>query len=206
MEQTSTNSTSWNNRYESEEYIYGQHPNDFLRDHIALFDNGGAVLTLAEGEGRNAVFLAQHGCQVRSVDFSIVGRRKTLQLAQKQRVMVDYDVADLTQYNLGRAKWDGIISIFCHLPENNRPALYQSVEQALKPGGIFLLESYNKEQLELGTGGPKKASYLLSLHELEKAFENFEKILSQDVERAIVEGKFHSGVSSVTQFIARKPM
>lgn len=119
---------------------------------------------------------------------------------------MDYDVADLTQYDLGRAKWDGIVSIFCHLPENNRPALYQSIQQALKPGGIFLLESYNKEQLEFGTGGPQKASYLLLLHELEKAFENFEKILFQDVDRVIVEGKFHNGISSVTQFIARKPM
>jgi hypothetical protein len=84
--------------------------------------------------------------------------------------------------------------------------LYQSIKQALKPGGIFLLESYNKKQLEFGTGGPKEASHLISLYELKKAFENFETILSQDVERAIVEGKFHDGISSVTQFITRKPM
>jgi cyclopropane fatty-acyl-phospholipid synthase-like methyltransferase len=206
MKQTSTTSAFWNNRYKDEEYFYGQHPNDFLRDHIALFKNGDAVLTLAEGEGRNAVFLAQHGCKVRSVDFSIAGRTKTLQLAQKQGVIVDYDVADLTQYDLGCNKWDAIVSIFCHLSETNRPALYQSIKQALKPGGIFLLESYNKKQLEFGTGGPKEASHLISLYELKKAFENFETILSQDVERAIVEGKFHDGISSVTQFITRKPM
>lgn len=204
MKQNFTNSAFWDDRYQDEEYIYGQHPNDFLRDNANLFKNGDTVLTLAEGEGRNAVFLAQHGCQVRSVDFSVAGRAKTLQLAQKQEVSVDYDVADITQYDMGYAKWDGIVSIFCHLSESNRSALYQSIEQALKPGGIFLLESYNKKQLEFDTGGPRELSYLLSLYELKKAFKNFEMIVAQDVERAIVEGNSHNGISSVTQFIASK--
>ncbi|MEM1395633.1 MAG: class I SAM-dependent methyltransferase [Cyanobacteria bacterium P01_H01_bin.150] len=204
MKQNFTNSAFWDDRYQDEEYIYGQHPNDFLRDNANLFRNGDTVLTLAEGEGRNAVFLAQHGCQVRSVDFSVAGRAKTLQLAQKQKVSVEYDVADITQYDMGYAKWDGIVSIFCHLSESNRSALYQSIEQALKPGGIFLLESYNKKQLEFDTGGPRELSYLLSLYELKKAFKNFEMIVAQDVERAIMEGNSHNGISSVTQFIASK--
>mgnify|MGYP001803443981 FL=1 len=204
MKQNFTNSAFWDDRYQDEEYIYGQHPNDFLRDNANLFRNGDTVLTLAEGEGRNAVFLAQHGCQVRSVDFSVAGRAKTLQLAQKQKVSVEYDVADITQYDMGYAKWDGIVSIFCHLSESNRSALYQSIEQALKPGGIFLLESYNKKQLEFDTGGPRELSYLLSLYELKKAFKNFEMIVATDVERAIVEGNSHNGTSSVTQFIASK--
>ena len=206
MKQTFTNSAFWDDRYQDEEYIYGQHPNDFLRDNANLFKNGDTVLTLAEGEGRNAVFLAQHGCKVRGVDFSVTGRAKTLQLAQKQEVSVDYDVADLTEYDMGYAKWDGIVSIFCHLSESNRSALYQSIEQALKPGGIFLLESYNKKQLEFDTGGPRELSHLLSLYELKKAFENFEMIVATDVERTIVEGNSHNGISSVTQFIARKSM
>lgn len=206
MKQTFTNSAFWNDRYQDEKYIYGQHPNVFLRDNANLFQNGDTVLTLAEGEGRNAVFLAQKGCKVRGVDFSRAGRAKTLKLAQKQEVTVDYDVADLTQYYMGNAKWDGIVSIFCHLSESNRSALYQSIEQALKPGGILLLESYNKKQLEFNTGGPKELSHLLSLHELEKAFKNFEMIVAQDVEREIVEGHCHNGMSSVTQFIARKSM
>ena len=204
MKQNFTNSAFWDDRYQDEEYIYGQHPNDFLRDNANLFKNGDTVLTLAEGEGRNAVFLAQHGCQVRGVDFSVAGRAKTLQLAQKQKVSVEYDVADITQYDMGYAKWDGIVSIFCHLSESNRSALYQSIEQALKPGGIFLLESYNKKQLEFDTGGPRELSYLLSLYELKKAFQNFEMIVATDVERAIVEGNSHNGISSVTQFIASK--
>ncbi|MEM8672987.1 MAG: class I SAM-dependent methyltransferase [Cyanobacteria bacterium P01_G01_bin.67] len=206
MKQTFTNSAFWDDRYQDEKYIYGQHPNDFLRDNASLFKNGDAVLTLAEGEGRNAVFLAQHGCKVRGVDFSVAGRAKALQLAQKQGVTVDYDVADLTQYDMGYAKWDGIVSIFCHLSESNRSALYQSIEQALKPRGIFLLESYNKKQLEFDTGGSRELSHLLSLYELKKAFESFEIIVAQDVERAIVEGNSHNGISSVTQFIARKSM
>lgn len=194
----------WDTRYRDKEYVYGVSPNDFLRDHATLFKAGNNVLSLAEGEGRNAVFLAQQGCKVCGVDFSSEGRNKALQLAQKQGVEIDYDTADLTQYDMGEAKWDGIVSIFCHLVDRARPTLYRSIKRGLKPGGLFLLESFNKKQLEFDTGGPREVTHLPSLEELKSAFNDFEIVLAQDIEREIREGPCHNGLGSVTQFIARR--
>jgi 2-polyprenyl-3-methyl-5-hydroxy-6-metoxy-1,4-benzoquinol methylase len=199
-----TGSEYWDQRYRGEAYFYGFRPNDFLREHAGLFQAGDRVLSLAEGEGRNAVFLAQHGCQVRGVDFSAQGYKKALELAQQQGVSIEYDVADLTRYDMGEAKWDGVVSIFCHLSESDRPALYRSIKRGLKPGGIFLLESYNKKQLEYGTGGPKDAFHLVSLTDLTGAFDGFEIVLARDIVRDVQEGTHHNGAGAVTQFIGRK--
>jgi len=205
MAQPFAGSEFWDTRYREKEYVYGVSPNDFLRGHAALFKAGDQVLSLAEGEGRNAVFLAQQGCQVRGVDFSTEGRNKALRLAHTQGVKIDYDVADLTQYEMGEAKWDGIVSIFCHLVDRVRPALYRSIKRGLKPGGVFFLESYNKKQLEHDTGGPRDAAHLPSLEELKGAFDDFEITLAQEIEREVQEGPHHHGLGSVTQFIARRP-
>jgi SAM-dependent methyltransferase len=194
----------WDTRYREKEYVYGVSPNDFLREHAALFKAGDKVLSLAEGEGRNAVFLAQLGCQVCGVDFSAEGSKKALLLAQQHGVKIIYDVADLNQYDMGDAKWDGIVSIFCHLVNTARPALYKSIRRGLKPGGFYVHESYNKKQLEFDTGGPKDAAHLPSLDELKSAFKDFEIILARDLEREIQEGPYHHGLGSVTQFIARR--
>jgi cyclopropane fatty-acyl-phospholipid synthase-like methyltransferase len=194
----------WDTRYRDKGYVYGLSPNDFLREHATLFKAGDKVLSLAEGEGRNAVFLAQQGCKVCGVDFSAEGRKKTLQLAQKQGVEIDYDVADLTQYDMGEEQWDGIVSIFCHVVDSARLAVYRTIKRGLKSGGIFLLESYNKKQLEFDTGGPRDATHLPSLEELNSAFDDFELVLAQDIEREVREGQCHIGFSSVTQFIARR--
>lgn len=200
-------SAFWDDRYRQNEFAYGSSPNDFLREHSVHFSKKGtAVLTLGEGEGRNAVFLAQMGCIVRGVDFSPAGREKALQLAKRRRVEIDYMVADLTEYEMGTNAWDGVVSIFCHLSDKDRPALFSSISRALKPGGIFLLESYNRQQLDFGTGGPRDGSFLLSLDELENAFPSFEILVGQEIERAVVEGTHHQGRSSVTQFIARNPI
>ena len=205
MTQTFATPAYWNERYQCGDYVYGCAPNDFLRAHATLFVKGAKVLSLAEGEGRNAVFLATQGCKVQGVDFSAQGQEKAQQLAKNHGVKIGYDLADLTVYDMGDAAWDGIISVFCHLPERKRANLYESVIRALKPGGIFLLESYNKRQPDFCTGGPNDASYLLSCDELKAPFSGFEVLMLQDVERNVQEGHFHNGQSSVTQFIARKP-
>jgi SAM-dependent methyltransferase len=204
MAQTFTESGYWDERYRDEAYFYGFSPNDFLREHAGLFKAGDHVLSLAEGEGRNGVFLARQGCSVRGVDFSARGYEKAMELARRQGVSIEYDVADLTQYDMGEAKWDGIVSIFCHLAEADRPALYRSIKRGLKPGGVFLLESYNRRQLDYGTGGPKDVSYLVSLADLAGAFEDFEILLARDIVRDVHEGAHHNGAGSVTQFVARK--
>lgn len=204
MTQSHDGAGFWDERYGDAEYVYGRQANDFLRENAKLFKKGDAVLSLAEGEGRNGVFLAQRGCSVRGVDFSAAARAKALRLAQELGVVLEYDTADLADYDLGDNKWDGVVSIFCHPPAALRPALYASIRRALKPGGIFLLESYNKRQLAYDTGGPRDAAYLPSLDELRRAFDGFDVIRAQDLERNVQEGPHHSGLAAVTQFIARK--
>ncbi len=200
-----TGSEFWNERYQSADYMYGVQANDFLRAQAHCIKQGGRVLSLAEGEGRNAVYLAKQGCQVRGVDFSAEGHRKAMELAERQEVIIDYDLADLTSYNMGEAEWDAVVSIFCHLHLTERVAVYEAVKGALKPGGVFIFEAYNANQLEHGTGGPGDASFLASLGQLRKVFEGFEILLAQDVVREIHEGEHHFGTSAVTQFVARKP-
>jgi SAM-dependent methyltransferase len=203
--QASSTADFWNDRYKREVYAYGSEPNDFLRQHAGLFPERSRIVSLAEGEGRNAVFLARQGHVVRGLDFSEEGQRKALRLAEAHGVRIEYELADLCHYDLGEAAWDGVVSVFCHLSENDRPSLFASVARALKPGGIFLLESYNKAQIDLGTGGPKDVAYLLAKVELEQAFQEFEILLCRDRLRTIEEGDHHSGTGSVTQFIAWKP-
>ncbi|AZU03606.1 tellurite resistance protein TehB [Glycocaulis alkaliphilus] len=195
----------WDARYQGEDYAYGRAPNDFLRLHSSVFPKGARILSLAEGEGRNAVFLAEQGYKTHCVDFSPEGQKKTLQLAKVRGVAVTYDIGDLTAYGMGKERWDGIISIFCHLSQNDRPGLYASVARALKPGGVFLLEAYHPDQIGLGTGGPRDAAHLLRSAELEDAFAGFEILVSSETVRHVEEGAYHQGQSAVTQFIARKP-
>ncbi len=204
MTQPFTQAAFWDERFQGEAYAYGLDPNDFLREHAALFHSGARILSLAEGEGRNAVFLADRQCEVRCVDYSEAGRRKALELARKRGVDLEYDLADLTTYNMQQAQWDGVISIFCHLADHQRPALFDAVKQSLKPGGVFLMEAYNPGQLAYNSGGPKALSHLPSLQELNQAFSDYEIILARDLERDIHEGPAHDGLSSVVQFIARK--
>ncbi len=196
----------WNERYKEESYAYGSHPNDFIKEHLSIFGTGSRILSLAEGEGRNAVFLAQKGHNVTGVDFSEEGRKKALKLASQNNVNIGYDICDLTSYDFKKNKWDAIISIFCHLTETHRNAIHQTIKHALKPGGIFILEAYNKEQLKYETGGPKDEKHLVACDELKAMFNNFEILLAEELEREIYEGDYHTGKASVTQFIARRPL
>jgi SAM-dependent methyltransferase len=201
-----TEADFWDGRYKSESYLYGAEPNDFLQDHAHLFRSGDRVLSLAEGEGRNAVFLAAQGCGVRGVDFSPAGRTKALALAGARNVAIEYILADLTCYDMGQAEWDAVISIFCHMASKDRLPLYAAIRTALKPGGLFVLEGYNAGQLSYSTGGPKDVDYLTSLDMLTESFAGFEVILARDTVHEIREGLGHTGDGSVTQFIARKPI
>ena len=111
----------WNERYNRAEYVFGTEPNDFLKENFQKIPLGGKVLCLAEGEGRNAVFLAEQGYQVTAMDMSNVGLNKALKLAQDRGVDIITQVADLADYDFGQAQWDGIVAIWAHLPPAIRP-------------------------------------------------------------------------------------
>lgn len=192
----------WNERYDSDDFAYGIEPNSFLVENAKLLTD--PVLSLAEGEGRNAVFLASLGLNVLGVDGSEIGLAKAQKLATSRGLVIQTEVADLADYEPPENFYGSVVSIFAHLPSIVRARLYRLVERSLKPGGLVLLEAYSKTQLSRNTGGPKDADMLMSCVELEKEFPNCEPILSQELEREVVEGSFHTGLASVVQFIARK--
>lgn len=192
----------WNQRYAGDEYVYGKEPNTFLAEHARKLE--GPVLSLAEGEGRNAVYLASLGLQVHGVDMSDVGLAKAQALAKAEGVEIQTEVADLGVFEPAAGHYGSVVSIFAHLPSVIRQRLYPLVERALKPGGLLLLEAYSEAQLARDTGGPKDADMLMTLAKVQHEFRNLEPLLLQEVERDVVEGTLHSGRASVVQFIGRK--
>jgi SAM-dependent methyltransferase len=196
----------WDQRYGEPGYAYGTAPNDFLAAHAARYlPAAGDVLCLAEGEGRNAVFLAQLGFRVTGVDGSAVGLEKARHLAAKNGVEIQTVVADLGGFDLGVGRWDGVVSIWCHTPPALRARLHRAVVAALKPGGAFILEAYTPRQVLYGTGGPPTADLLMSLSGVRQELAGLDLIVARETLREIHEGKYHNGTSAVLQIVARKP-
>jgi len=192
----------WNERYATDELAYGTEPNSFLVQNANLLTS--PVLSLAEGEGRNAVFLASLGLDVLGVDASDVGLAKAQRLAASRGLTIRTEVADLASYEPPENHYGSVISISAHLPSKVRSTFYPHVERSLKPGGIILLEAYAKAQISRNTGGPKDLDLLVDLADLQQQFPNCERLLAQEIEREVIEGKFHTGLACVVQFIARK--
>ncbi len=193
----------WDERYAEEEYAYGKQPNDFLVENFKVIPKG-KVLSLAEGEGRNAVFLAQQGYDVTAVDGSSVGLEKAQKLAQEKGVKITTIQADLDSYEIEANTWDGIISIFCPLTEYQRQRIHQQVVAGLKENGVYLIEAYTPEQVELGTGGGKSIETMTTKQSLEQDLSALKFLKLHQTIREIIEGKYHTGIGSVVQGIAVK--
>ena len=196
-------SNPWDERYSIIEYIYGKEPNDFLREHYKLLPKG-TILSLAEGEGRNAVFLAKQGYRVIAIDSSSVGLEKASKLAKENKVAIETVCADLAHYQLDKSGYEGIVSIFCHIPPEARKLLYAQLGDAIKPGGVLLLEAYTADQIGKGTGGPPTAELTNSLAEMNQYLDEFDILHAKEFDREVVEGRFHSGIGSVVQIIAKR--
>lgn len=195
----------WDERYASEDYVYGTAPNDFLAAEAHRIPAGGRVLTLAEGEGRNAVFLAEQGFQVTGMDASAVGLNKAAHLARERGVSVALECVDLAEAELGEACWDGVVAIFAHLPPPLRREVHRRVVRALKPGGVLLLEAYTPAQVGRGTGGPPNVEMMITADGLRQELQGLEFELLRECEREVVEGRGHTGAGAVVQVVARKP-
>lgn len=194
----------WDQRYQTKEYVYGTKPNAFLVEMASQIPAGSKVLCIADGEGRNGVFLAQRGHRVLSIDQSSVGLKKAEELAKSKNVSIETLVADLAKYSIEENQWDAIISIFAHVPPSIRNPLHQQVVQGLKPGGVFILEAYRPEQIKLKTGGPPLPELMMSLSDLKKELQGLQFFLGQEIEREVIEGKFHTGQAAVVQVVALK--
>lgn len=193
----------WNERYNTDEFVYGTEPNRFLRENAHVLR--GPVLSLAEGEGRNAVFLAGLGLDVTAVDLADVGLAKAVRLAASCGVKIHCVHADLAHYDPGVETFNAVISIFAHVPSEIRRALHRRVIRCLKPGGRFLLEAYTPAQIPRGTGGPKDPDLCMNVRELMADLPGFTFEIAHEIDREVIEGKLHNGVASVVQILALKP-
>jgi len=195
---------SWQERFSTDEYRYGTEPNDFLRASVNWLPPG-RVLSLAEGEGRNAVYLASRGYAVSSIDLTEASVAKTLRLAASRGVSVDARVGDLANATLDPPGWQGVVSIFAHVPHEVRARLHGRVVRSLAPGGVLVLEAYTPEQIGRGTGGPPVPELAMTLTDLRRELAGLEFIHARELEREVREGRGHTGLGSVVQLIARRP-
>lgn len=190
----------WDERYSQSGYVYGTEPNEFLAEAAARIPLG-PVLSLGEGEGRNAAYLASLGHHVTAVDQSEVGLAKAQRLAAERGLTIETVPADLESFPIQPGTWAGIVSIFCHLPRRIRVPLYAAAVRGLQPGGIFVLEAYTPQQIGRGTGGPQDPDMLVSLADLTEELAGLEFVHARELERDVREGEYHTGVASVVQVI-----
>lgn len=194
----------WNARYAEPSYVYGKAPNDFLVAQLPRLRQaaqGQPVLCLADGEGRNSVWLARQGFDVTALEIAEQGLAKARALAQQQGVALHTVQADVTAWDLGTARWGAIVSIFLHLPPGPRRALHARCLRALRPGGVFVYEAYGPEQPRYGSGGPKEAALLPDLAALREDFAGGSIEHAWSGVRAVHEGPLHSGNGQVNQLV-----
>ncbi len=159
---------------------------------------------MAEGEGRNAVFLAKQGYFVTAVDASRVGLEKARKLAEDNGVVIEFIHADLEGYDIGENRWDGIVSIFCPVPSVLRKELHKKVVAGLKQNGVLLIEAYTPNQLKYGTGGGGSEDSMMSKESLSLELADLKFSHLIELERDVVEGIYHTGLGAVVQAIASK--
>lgn len=199
--------TDWNERYADEAYVFGTEPNAFLTREIGRLEKSSRVLAVADGEGRNGVFLAGEGHSVMAVDASRTGLEKARRLALEQGVGLDFVEADLMTWSWPEAAFDAVVAIFIQFAgPAERAVLFDGMKKTLKPGGLLLLEGYRPEQVDFGTGGPPNRENMYTRTLLEEAFEEFDLLLLDEYDAEINEGYGHVGRSALIDLVARKPM
>jgi SAM-dependent methyltransferase len=195
--------TFWNERYSATDYIYGTAPNEFVAE-IADRIPAGPVLCLAEGEGRNAVFLAGRGHDVTAVDQSAAGLAKARRLATESGRVICTIEADLSTFRIEPNSWAGIITTFGHLPPALRREVYAAAVSGLIDCGVFALEAYTPAQLQFNTGGPRDIELLMTARALRAELAGLEFEILRELVRDVTEGPTHTGRGAVVQVLARK--
>ncbi|BDU27251.1 class I SAM-dependent methyltransferase [Flavobacterium sp. GSB-24] len=198
----------WDDRYSSEEFAYGEEPNNYLKEQLEKLSPG-TVLFPAEGEGRNAVFAAKLGWKVSAFDISEEGKNKAIKLAETNNVSIDYQVGELETLNFQPGQFDTLALIYAHFPAAIKSEIHKQLDQLLREDGIIIFEAFSKKHLEYlaineKVGGPKDIESLFSIEEIKSDFPNYEIIELEEKEIELNEGLFHNGTGSVIRFIGRK--
>lgn len=194
----------WNQRYTEAELAYGEAPNEFYAEELKKIKKPGRLLLPMEGQGRNAVFAAKLGWEVVAFDYSEEGRNSALKLAKKHGVEIDYIISSMEGYELGESTFDAIAMIYAHLPEEIRQKSHQKLIKGLKNEGTFILEGFEKKQLNYNSGGPKNESMLYSVDIIKEDFKSTKVCLCKEKIIELKEGQYHKGRAAVVRFVGKK--
>jgi len=196
---------TWNRRYAGEDFLFGTEPNAWLRDHAGTLPAGGRVLCVADGEGRNSVWLARQGLQVEAFDVADRAVAKARALALAAGVNVACTVADVDSFDWPEAAYDGVAAIFVQFADPPmRARLFERIVRSLRPGGVLVLQGYTPKQLDYRTGGPPYASHLYTAAMLQAAFADLRIITLREYEADVQEGQGHRGRSALVGLVARR--
>jgi cyclopropane fatty-acyl-phospholipid synthase-like methyltransferase len=197
---------TWDRRFDRPDYLFGTEPNAYLKQHGDLLSPG-LTLCLADGEGRNSVWLAQQGHQVHAFDFSAPAIAKGERLAQDRGVAVTFTCCAWADFDWGVARYDHVVGIFFQFaPPQERDALFAHIDACLKPGGRVLIQGYTPKQLEHNTGGPGKLEHLYDEVMMRAYFPHYEWLDLRTYEAHIHEGEGHHGPSGLLGLVAQKPL
>jgi cyclopropane fatty-acyl-phospholipid synthase-like methyltransferase len=198
---------TWNERFADPDYLFGEEPNAFVRETAMRYlKPGQSALCVADGEGRNSVWLSEQGLVVTAFDFAANAVDKARALARRRGVTVDHHLADLQSWRFEPASVDALVAIFIQfLGPEEREVAFARMKAAVKPGGHFLLEGYRPEQLAFGTGGPGAIENLYTREWIEQTFRDWEILEVAAYDAMLTEGKRHVGMSAVIDLVARRP-
>lgn len=195
----------WQQRFAEPGYLFGTAPNAFLKSQAALLPKGGRALAIADGEGRNGVFMAEQGLDVLSLDFSPVAQEKARKLAAERGVTIRVERADLVSWEYPADTYDVVAGIFFQFAAPaERARIFAGIKRTLKTGGLLLIEGYAPKQLDYKTGGPSKIENLYTRELLEEAFSDFATLEIREHDSVINEGAGHGGLSALIDLVGRK--
>lgn len=194
----------WDTRFRAQDYIFGKEPNAFLKAQAHRLPPGGTALSVADGEGRNGVWLAEQGLDVLTIDYSPAALAKAQALAAERGVRLRTEVTDVFAWRFPKNTFDVVAAIFIFAGPAERPAFFANLKSALKPGGLLLMQGYRPEQLKYRTGGPPDAERLLTRAMLEQGFGDMTELDIREHDSTISEGTAHVGMSALIDLVARK--
>ena len=197
---------TWNARYAGEDFHFGEEPSAFVRSHLPYLKDARSVLCVADGEGRNSVFLAEQGLAVTAFDFAPNAVAKAQRLAARHGVAVDHRCADIFAWDWTATASDALVAVFIQfLTPEDRDGIFEGMKSAVRPGGLILLEGYRPEQVDYGTGGPPWREHMYTRDWLQDRFRDWEILELEAYDAEISEGTGHRGVSALIDLVARRP-
>ena len=196
----------WNERFDKKEFIFGKEPNEYLVDQASQYlKPKSSVLCIADGEGRNGVWLAKQGMQVTGFDVSDIALAKANQFAVDNNVNIQYSLCDTDGFDWQVNAYDAVVSIFIQFADPEmRARIFRQVHQTLKPGGLFILQGYTPKQLEYKTGGPSLIEHLYTEEMIRELSQGFEILELECYEKELSEGARHTGMSALLGMVAKK--